>query len=236
MKTKEITIEGIGPVSIRKRAGSHSIRLSLQPDGSVRVSQPSWLPFKAGEAFARSRADWINANKKQPTGTLRHGQHIGKSYRLSLEPHSNERVTTRIAGLEVRISYPLGMEPTSPAVQRAATRASIRALRAEAARELLPRLKALAEQHGFTYQSASVKQLKSRWGSCDSQQHITLNIFLMQLPWHLIDYVLLHELVHTRHMEHGPHFWGEFERHLADPKALRKAMKQYQPILVPTGQ
>lgn len=234
MASKQITIEGIGLVNLYKRAGNRTMRLSIRPDGEVRISMPTWLPYMAGETFARSRIDWITQNRIEPAGLLRHGDRIGKAHRLSLEPHATDKVTSRIDGSEIRISYPLESSASGKEVQKAAQKASIRALRLEAGKLLPMRLKTLAEKHGFAYKSVGVKQLKSRWGSCSSQQDITLNLFLMQLPWHLIDYVLLHELVHTKHMEHGSNFWREFEQHAINPKGLRKEIAAYQPILIPT--
>src|SRR5205814_2081858 len=118
-------------------------------------------------------------------------------------------------------------------VQSAALKASVRALRKEAEALLPQRLATLADQTGLSYRNVSVKQLKSRWGSCSSAKDITLNLFLMQLPWHLIDYVLLHELVHTKVMRHGEPFWRELERHVSQPKQLRHEIGTYQPTLAP---
>ncbi|HET8992036.1 MAG TPA: M48 family metallopeptidase, partial [Candidatus Saccharimonadales bacterium] len=65
-------------------------------------------------------------------------------------------------------------------------------------------------------------------GSCDQSKNITLNLYLMQLPWHLIDYVLLHELTHTVVFKHGPDFWAEMDKYLPDSKSLRSEMKDYK--------
>jgi predicted metal-dependent hydrolase len=71
--------------------------------------------------------------------------------------------------------------------------------------------------------------MKSRWGSCDQHRNIVLNLFLIQLPWEQIDYVLLHELTHTEVLRHGPDFWRAMERVLSDVKQLRKAVRSAQP-------
>jgi predicted metal-dependent hydrolase len=125
------------------------------------------------------------------------------------------------------------MPTNDPAAQESATNAGIRALRKEAETLLPQRLRTLSQQTGLSYSSVSVRQLKSRWGSCDNRQEITLSLFLMQLPWHLIDYVLIHELTHTKVMRHGAPFWRELEEHLPNAKQLRKEMAVYQPILTP---
>jgi predicted metal-dependent hydrolase len=235
MATKQVVIPQIGQVTIYKRRGNRSLRLSIGADGEVRISMPTWLPYRAGEQFAASKALWIAA---QRTGTqqvlLRHGQSIGKAHRLYFEQHAlATKVQARLAPNQIRVRYPLLAEANESAVQRAAQQASIRALRKEAEMLLPQRLQTLAQQTGFTYRSVGVKQLKSRWGSCSSNKEVILNIFLMQLPWHLIDYVLVHELVHTQVMRHGTPFWREFERHVPHAKRLRQEIGNYQPVLSP---
>jgi predicted metal-dependent hydrolase len=87
----------------------------------------------------------------------------------------------------------------------------------------------LAGLHGFTYASIRISKSKTRWGSCSSKKNIGLSLFLMQLPLHLIDYVLLHELCHTVEMNHSRQFWelldGVCNR---KAKALRKELKSFR--------
>ena len=90
-----------------------------------------------------------------------------------------------------------------------------------AVRKLVRRLKALADEHGFTYTRVTVRAQRTRWGSCSEQNNLSLNVKLARLPDELIDYVLLHELVHTRIRSHGPSFWNELEKYV--PEARRKA-------------
>jgi hypothetical protein len=123
------------------------------------------------------------------------------------------------------------MMASHPEVQKAALSASMRAMRLEAAKLLPGRLQELAERYGFTFNSVQIKQLKGRWGSCDSKKHIVLNLFLMQLPWHLIDYVLLHELVHTEQLNHGDGFWRRFLSCEPRAKLYRSQIRKEQPIL-----
>lgn len=235
MATKQISIPDIGTVTLYKRRGNRSMRLSIGSNGTIRVSLPYWLPYKAGEAFALSKAPWIIENRNKSAASLAHGHAIGKAHRLYFEttPFAS-KITARVAANEVRISFPAGYAAEHDAVQEAARKASIKALRKEAEVLLPQRLQALAAQTGFSYSDVSVKQLKSRWGSCNTEKEITLNLFLMQLPWQLIDYVLVHELTHTKIMQHGAPFWREMERHMPRARQLRKQMSEYQPMLTPT--
>jgi predicted metal-dependent hydrolase len=235
MGTKQVTIPQIGAVTIYKRRGNRSLRLSIAPSGEVRVSMPTWLPYRAGEQFAASKAPWIAAQRAETvTALLKHGQSIGKAHRLHFEQQAlATKVQARLAPNRIIVRFPLLAGPHEAVVQKAAQQASLRALRKEAETLLPQRLHTLASQTGYTYKSVGVKQLKSRWGSCTNTRDITLNIFLMQLPWHLIDYVLVHELVHTKVMQHGTPFWREFERHVPRAKKLRQELASHQPVLTP---
>jgi predicted metal-dependent hydrolase len=232
MATKQIEIPNVGTVTLYKRRGNRSIRLSVGAGGEIRVSMPYWLPYAAGEQFAKSKVSWITEHAQQAPAGLQHGQIVGKAHRLHITPSAQAtKITTRLRQNQIEINHPLHIESSSPAVQQAAKQASIRALRKEAEQLLPIRLRQLAEARGFSYNSVGVKQLKSRWGSCSNEKDIILNLFLMQLPWHLIDYVLLHELTHTRVMQHGTPFWQELERHAPGAKRLRKEIGNYHPIL-----
>ena len=81
-------------------------------------------------------------------------------------------------------------------------------------------LEASARAHGFTYTSLSVRFQKSRWGSCSARGGISLNACLLFLPERLVSYILLHELCHTRQMNHSARFWKLV--FAIDPDALSK--------------
>jgi predicted metal-dependent hydrolase len=233
MAYKQFSLDEQTSVTIYKRRASRNLRLTVAPNGEVRVSIPAWAPYRAGLEFARSRRDWI-ARQGRERLLLRDGQAIGKAHRLRLvaEPAAR-KVSTRLKQNEVRVSYPANISPDDAAIQTAAQKAGIRALRQEAEGLLPKRLDQLAAQHGFEYRSVKIKQLKGRWGSCDHHTDIVLNLFLMQLPWECIDYVLLHELTHTRVMRHGPDFWRAMEAVLPDVKRLRQLVRRHQPLLQP---
>jgi predicted metal-dependent hydrolase len=80
-------------------------------------------------------------------------------------------------------------------------------LRARAKRELPPRLLELAAEHGLTVTRISVRNQRRRWGSCSRTGHICLNWRLVAMPPRVRDYVLLHELMHLKRMDHSPRFW-----------------------------
>jgi predicted metal-dependent hydrolase len=231
MAQRQFVLDQRTTITIYKRKKSRNLRLSITTDGSIRVSIPAWAPYSAGIQFAKSRQAWINSQRPPGEQFLQHGQRIGKAHRLHFVPTTAGKVTSRIRASEVLVSHPSHLPINNPAVQKTANQAAIKALRVQAEQLLLKRLHELADRHGFNYTKVTVKRLKSRWGSCDQAGNIVLNLFLMQLPWDCIDYVLLHELTHTRLMRHGPDFWRAMETVLPEVASVRKAMRGYQPIL-----
>ena len=106
----------------------------------------------------------------------------------------------------------------------------VKQLRAEAKAYLPGRLKELAEQYGFRYNQVRIKHNVSNWGSCSVKGNINLNLNLMRLPEELRDYVMLHELCHLKHMNHGPQFHALLESVCPDHLALRKRLREYKLI------
>lgn len=222
---------GDQPVTVYKRRSSRSLRLTVSPSGQVKVSIPAWAPYRAGVEFARSRLDWI-AGQRQPPVMLRSGQAVGKAHHLRfVSDDSRTKLSSRVNANEIIISLPAGMNSHDSEAQAAAEKACVRALRVQAENLLPRRLRDLAARHNLPFESVSIKLLKGRWGSCDQHKNIVLNLFLLQLPWDLIDYVLLHELTHTKVLRHGPEFWSCMETLLPDVKDRRKRLRGHQPIV-----
>lgn len=234
MPYKSFQVTGLGEVKVYKRKTSRSLRLTVTPEGTIRVSIPMWTPYQAGVSFALTKRAWIIRHAAGSTmRVLHHGQQIGKTHWLAFRADATaETIRTKVGKSDVTITHPSRYAATDDHVQKAAHTASIRALRAQATQLLPTRVYTLANRYNFTYHSLSIKQLKSRWGSCDQQQNIVLNLYLVQLPWEYIDYVILHELAHTRALNHGPDFWQEFEQVLPHAKQLRRRMRAFRPMLL----
>ncbi len=233
MAFKQFALDERTTITIYKRRASRSLRLSIAPNGEVRVSIPAWAPYSAGLQFARSRHDWITKQAQNHiTNLLAAGQAVGKAHHLHfIASPQAKKTTSRVLTTEITVTHPTTLTVNDPTVQKVADAACIRALRGQAEQLLPQRLAQLARIHDLDYKSISIKRLKSRWGSCDQQRNIVLNLFLMQLPWECIDYVLIHELVHTKVMRHGPDFWQAMAEELPAVAQLRKQMRAYQPVL-----
>lgn len=230
MAFKQFSIDDQTTVTIYKRKTNRSLRLSVDSKGEIRVTIPLWAPYASGLAFATSRLEWIKAQKRIKQALIQ-GQAIGKAHHLKFVAVSSASITSRIVDSEIRINYPRQLEIANLEVQKKASQASIRALRRQAEQLLPQRLTKLAQLHGYKYRTVTIKRLKSRWGSCDHQTNIVLNLYLMQLPWECIDYVIIHELVHTVVMRHGPNFWQVMKQELPNVDEFKRQIRTYQPIL-----
>jgi predicted metal-dependent hydrolase len=106
-----------------------------------------------------------------------------------------------------------------------------RALREQANRELPARLLELAGCHGLVVSRVSIRNQRSRWGSCGRDAHICLNWRLVLMPAAVRDYILIHELMHLRRMDHSPAYWRQVADAYPDYRAAREWLRRYGPSL-----
>ncbi len=151
----------------------------------------------------------------------------GGGVTLTLPPKVREEEAIRL--LETKVEWII------KARERVANRPQRREYSAEEietlrrrAKEYLPgRVGLLARQLGFSCGRVTVRATRSRWGSCSAENNISLSLFLMTLPPHLIDYIIIHELCHTVHHNHSAAFHALVDRHVGGrEKMLEKELRQ----------
>ena len=150
------------------------------------------------------------------------------NFTFHIEEHAGNAFQLKYSGKEAMLLCPCGTDYYN--IQEWLHKAVTRAM-AHRAKELLPsRLNSLATEKGFKYGGCSVRNVHSRWGSCNTKGNINLSIYLVLLPDELIDYVLLHELCHTVEMNHSERFWALMDKVVAPAKAkdLRKRLKMHK--------
>lgn len=146
--------------------------------------------------------------------------------RVKIQRAERKNIHTLLKDGRLTITCPLSVDFREERIQQLLREIIKNVSRHEAKRVLPDRLDQLARQHGFAYTGVKINSSKTRWGSCTSRKSINLSLSLMQLPWHLIDYVLLHELCHTVEMNHSERFWMLMDKVTANrAKALRKELK-----------
>lgn len=109
--------------------------------------------------------------------------------------------------------------------QQPLTMEDIQKLADEALRRIPPRVREYASRMGVTYGRITIRNQTGRWGSCSSQGNLNFNCLLMLAPDEVLDYVVVHELAHRKHMDHSAAFWAEVEAVLPDYKAQKQWLK-----------
>lgn len=209
MATKRIIPDAdFGQIIIRTRSTARNISLRTKPDGLHIIAPPYSLTSRilavVEELRPRLLESWQQVTPQPFDLNFRID---APCFRLRLEEGRLLRFMVRATEDETVILCPPDTDFTQENVQRLLRGAIVRALQKKAQAYLPPLLQELAEHYGFTYKKVKITGSKSRWGSCSATGSINLSCYLMLLPPHLMDYVLLHELTHTREMNHGPKFW-----------------------------
>ena len=180
--------------------------LRLRQDGVARVTVPRRGSIKAATEFALRNIGWLEQQiqrlEAQPKTTeWKLGTEIlfrGERVKIEVEAAGQIRF-----GFELLRLRDVGVD-LRPAIQKH--------LRKLAQQELPARVMELAALHGIEFSRVSVRNQKSRWGSCSRKGTISLNWRLIQTPAFVRDYIILHELAHRRQMNHSDKFWQEVER------------------------
>lgn len=223
----------IGEVTVARNPRAKRITISVRPpSGIVRLTLPVRVSAQEGMRFLESKREWIAAAQERAR-TKALSQPIVPPYSTrshTLEFRQDEIMNIRInivPGL-IKVTYPKALCHTDERVQAAVRKGIEEAWRIEA-QELLPRRTAeIARELGFRYKSVRVRNTVSKWGSCSVRDDISLSLHLMRLPDELVDYIIIHELCHTVHKNHGPQFHALLDRHTDGRHAiLRKQLRAY---------
>lgn len=200
--------------------------LRLRPDGMVRVTIPRRGTVAAARDFAARNAGWLEqqfqrlAAQPEPPAGWQLGTEIlfrGEPVRIEPEVESCIRFGTE----RVKVADATG--DLRPVIQKH--------LHERATRELPARVWELAAEHDITVNRVSVRNQKSRWGSCSRRGTISLNWRLIQAPEFVRDYIILHELAHRRQMNHSEKFWQEVARLCPDYQRAERWVKQNARLL-----
>jgi len=229
-----------------KRGKRRTIGLSVSPDG-LSVSAPRWTPVGEVEALLHNKAAWV-------LDKLRHARErakalersrtvwadgaelgfLGQTVRLRLDPaHGFQQ-----AGAELSAALDGGVAVLALGLAGNASEAQIRDaaqawLMRQAKRVFAERLAVFAPQLDVSYKVLRLSSAGTRWGSASADGTIRLNWRLIHLKLEMIDYVVVHELSHLRHMDHSPQFWEVVASILPDHAERRKALKR---SAVPLGE
>lgn len=235
MPEKIIYIDGIGNILFIRSKRARYLNISVRPFAGARVSVPYGMSYSTAIEWVMEKVLWIRKHlakmkelEDMQTRFDENSGHFTKKHELRLRKENRKNISVRLSKGKINIAFPSGWDSGSIEVQSAIRKGIERALKIEAKEYLPDKVKNLAERFKFRYNKLALKNIRSRWGSCSRKNNINLSIHLMRLPDHLIDYVILHELVHTVHHNHSARFWVMLNSITGRAKILDKELKKYR--------
>ena len=224
------------PCVIRTSARARRMRMTLSPEGGLTVTVPAGVSRTAALDFIRTSMPWIERTLFKLSLRQRRREPGGPRVFPSeaVFPLTGERFMVRYAWRDVcwtAAKEDFGELLVSGRVldPDAVHEALFGYLLRKAEGVLTPLLRQLAEEYGFRVGKISFRIQRGRWGSCARARDISLNAQLLFLTPEEVRYVLIHELCHTREMNHSARFWREVARICPDHARTRRQIKQRRP-------
>ena len=230
METSAVTFGNTTlPYSIRRSTRrKKTVAVTVDPTEGVLLVAPEHLTMKRLDAVVRQKARWIVQRLRhvQSNGTslppreFVSGEsvlYLGRHYRLKVHPRGYE--TPKLRGGWLHVSAPGGPNRTTQVRE-----AVVSWLRQHAAQRLPERIETWYRKAGVPMPRIVIADQQKRWGSCDNRGTIRLNWRIIQAPMRLVDYVIVHELVHLRHRGHGSNYWQALGRVMPDYERRREEL------------
>lgn len=225
-----ITHPEYGKIVITRNPRARRIILRARPD-AIYITLPTAATKKELErALAQCGSKLIEQQKLLYSPQISIGYSIDTTlFKFKILEHAGDKFILKQKEEHTTLFCPQGTRFDGEARQEWVKKIIINAMRRRAKEVLPARLERLSKQHGLRYTAVSLRDSHTRWGSCSSRGNISLSIYLVLLPTHLADYVLLHELCHTREMNHGERFWALLDAVAGcNAKQLRKELKRFK--------
>ncbi|MDR2836914.1 MAG: M48 family metallopeptidase [Bacteroidales bacterium] len=212
---KIIVIPEIGNVVIKKNPNNKKIRLSINEKRGVVVTIPLFCKYEEAEKFVYKNIEWLKMQqvainvKKNNTAIFTPATII---YTRKFEIKFVASITVKFFTLNfgfssVKINYNMfAVNFEKENVQKIIAKIISDIFQKEAREYVIPRIKKISEVLNLPYNKCTIGTAKTRWGTCDSKNNIILSSSLMMLPDNLIDFIIIHELCHTKHKNHSQDF------------------------------
>lgn len=235
MPLKYYAHPAFGEIALKKNRQSKGLRIIIRSSQSITVTFPWHLTYNDAIRFVNEKELWISENLKRISTLVPKRAFLpGVVFRTFAHEMFFEKIEIgnpyiKVDHSRITVYYTNAEMLAMEAVQEHIQKAVDKVLKNEALKYLPPRVDFFAGKFGLNYKGITVKKMRTRWGSCSSAGNLNFNIHLMRIPVHLIDYVILHELAHLKHHNHGPKFWAYLDELAGnDSKKLSMEMKKYR--------
>ncbi|MFC2064119.1 M48 family metallopeptidase [Chloroflexota bacterium] len=210
------------------RSNRKTIAIVIQQNGDVQVRAPRYASDQQIKRFVLSKKDWIHTQQKKiqklfvPPHKYEEGeifQFLGKKYPLTFTNKSNKPI---MLGEKFILSKKRQVE---------AEKVFTKWYRERAREVFTERANFFARQHSFRFNKIRISSARKRWGSCSSKGTLSFTWRLVMAPLDIIDYVIIHELVHLKIKNHSSSFWAKVQELEPDFKRKRKWLRDHGQLL-----
>lgn len=237
---KKVQIEGLGEVTFKKSSKAKYIRLRVEPFKGVVVTVPTYLNYEFGINAVMGKYEWLSARLQEVSQKERELEYAEHSFPMQLKFYTIQvqRTTDTTPKRKFKNGVAFLLIPdtwsfTGGDCQEFISESVNKVLRQEAKIYLTGRVQHFSALHQLSIGKVTIRDTKTRWGSCSYQNNISLSLHLMKLPDHLIDYVVLHELAHTKEKNHQRPFWTLLEVLCnGNAKKWDKELKNYNHLIL----
>ena len=210
----------------RKRV--KNITLRIKNDGTALCTAPMRLSWQDIDVFIQSHTTWLEKQRKK----------LAKLSALRVPIAENELLFRgkKYQYIQVKELASLVLFDHERLCIRAAAAMNIPEEKEawyieQALRIIPPKVAYFAEKFGFIYKNVTIRNQKTKWGSCSAKKNLNFNYKLVQTPDYVLDYLILHELAHTEHLHHGPTFWARVEQCCPDYKKAEHYLRHEGRVL-----
>lgn len=212
--------------SFVKKEGLKSHYISVQKDSGV-VLKGSSIPKEKEQALILKKARWIldklqlvEAISLDDIVTGARIQYLGRKYYVQIFINDDlNGINIDFTESKFKVLLPSSLDN-----QEELKMAFDNFFKDKAKEKIKPRIKKWSKETGLKFNELKIRKLDKRWGSCTPSNNILINIDAIKLPYSLIDYLLVHELVHTKIKNHSKEFWAELSKHIPNWKELDDKM------------
>jgi len=213
------------------QSSRQNVLFQALPEAGLRVYAPKYLRLRDVDEMVRQRADELLDMQRQTEARLEADRRahpvtdgspiLIEGKRCILRLHPGARRSGRLEGEEYHLTLP---NPDSDPDVRAAIRATLSTMALKRIRE---RLDHYVPRIGRVPGRVTIREQKSRWGSCSSKGNLNFNWKLIMAPPQALDYVVVHELCHLHEFNHSPRFWALVEAQMPDYEVWKKWLKTH---------
>lgn len=203
--------------NLRKSKKARYIRLKVSSSGAIELVLPSFAPYSEGVKFLEAKTEWLKKQLNKSVKRVFTPKYLGNEIDINQQfDFFNSKYFVRFEVDTLSLSNYNNKQDIEDRFYTW--------LRQKAKEYIPVRVKQIAGELGISYGKVTIRNQKTRWGSCSAKGNLSFNLKLMMYEKRVIDYVIIHELCHRKEMNHSKRFWNLVENYMPDYRVFKKQL------------